>query len=190
MTRHVNRTDAAERHFAGLQQERARTVACGARFRDDRLAMISLGFLAFLALALGFVFYAYGIEFFVAWYSGNPYEWGISIGAIKRGDPLDYPKIWRIAQSKTSKPVRFGTCCSQVMALFLDIHTDKYKDSREVVWDMAVAMNAELPSVSVSVATRLGGGEAGAEVHRRGGLPHPALLVRDRVDGSHTRART
>jgi len=34
--------------------------------------------------------------------------------------PLDYPKIWRVAQGKTAKPVRFGTCCSQVMALFLD----------------------------------------------------------------------
>src|SRR5438093_612351 len=37
-----------------------------------------------------------------------------------------------------------GTCCSQVMALFLDIHTPKYKDKREVVWDMAEAMNKEL----------------------------------------------
>ena len=37
--------------------------------------------------------------------------------------PLDYPKLWRIAQAKTRKPVKFGTCCSQVMALFLDIHT-------------------------------------------------------------------
>jgi 5-methyltetrahydropteroyltriglutamate--homocysteine methyltransferase len=30
------------------------------------------------------------------------------------------------------------------MALFLDIHTPKYKDKREVVWDMAEAMNKEL----------------------------------------------
>ena len=58
--------------------------------------------------------------------------------------PLDYPKIWRMAQSKTSRPVRFGTCCSQVMGLFLDIHTKQYKDNREVIWDMAVAMNKEL----------------------------------------------
>ncbi len=28
--------------------------------------------------------------------------------------------------------------------LFLDIHTPKYKDKREVIWDMAVAMNKEL----------------------------------------------
>ena len=58
--------------------------------------------------------------------------------------PLDYAKIWRMAQSKTTRPVRFGTCSSQVMGLFLDLHTSKYKDNREVVWDMAVAMNKEL----------------------------------------------
>lgn len=58
--------------------------------------------------------------------------------------PLDYPKIWRMAQAKSEKPVKFGTCCSQVMGLFLDIHTNKYKDNREVIWDMAVAMNKEL----------------------------------------------
>ena len=58
--------------------------------------------------------------------------------------PLDYAKIWRMAQAKTSKPVKFGTCCSQVMGLFLDLHTPKYKDRHEVIWDMAVAMNKEL----------------------------------------------
>ena len=58
--------------------------------------------------------------------------------------PLDYPKLWRMAQGKTRKPVKFGTCCSQVMALFLDIHTPKYKDKRQVIWDMAEAMNKEL----------------------------------------------
>ena len=58
--------------------------------------------------------------------------------------PLHYDKIWRMAQAKTNKPVRFGTCCSQVMGLFLDIHTPHYKENREVVWDMAVAMNKEL----------------------------------------------
>jgi 5-methyltetrahydropteroyltriglutamate--homocysteine methyltransferase len=61
--------------------------------------------------------------------------------------PLDYAKIWRIAQSRTKKPIRFGTCCSQVMGLFLDIHTPKYKDKREVLWDMAEAMNTELLSL-------------------------------------------
>ena len=47
-------------------------------------------------------------------------------------------------RARRTKPVRFGTCCSQVMALFLDIHTPKYRDKREVIWDMAEAMNKEL----------------------------------------------
>lgn len=58
--------------------------------------------------------------------------------------PLDFAKIWRIAQARANKPVKFGTCCSQVMGLFLDIHTDKYTDHRQVIWDMAEAMNKEL----------------------------------------------
>jgi len=58
--------------------------------------------------------------------------------------PLDYAKLWRMAQAKSRKPVKFGTCCSQVMSLFLDLHTPKYKDKREVIWDLAVAMNTEL----------------------------------------------
>ena len=58
--------------------------------------------------------------------------------------PLDYPKIWRLAQARAAQPVKFGTCCSQVMGLFLDIHTPKYTDHRQVIWDMAEAMNKEL----------------------------------------------
>ena len=58
--------------------------------------------------------------------------------------PLGYPKIWRIAQANSQKPVRFGTCSAQIMGFFLDVPTDTYKDDREVVWDMSVAMNKEL----------------------------------------------
>ena len=61
--------------------------------------------------------------------------------------PLHYDKIWRLAQAKTRKPVKFGTCCSQVMGLFLDIHTDVYEENKEVLWDMAVAMNQELKAL-------------------------------------------
>lgn len=71
------------------------------------------------------------------------WRWPRVTGKIEHR-PLDYPKIWRIAQGKAHKPVRFGTCCSQVMGLFLDIHTPQYKDKRQVLWDMAEAMNKEL----------------------------------------------
>ena len=71
------------------------------------------------------------------------WRWPHVTGKIEHR-PLDYPKIWRLAQGRTAKPVKFGTCCSQVMALFLDIHTPHYKDKRQVIWDMAEAMNKEL----------------------------------------------
>jgi 5-methyltetrahydropteroyltriglutamate--homocysteine methyltransferase len=76
-------------------------------------------------------------EIYTAW------RWPHVVDKIEHRS-LDYPKLWRIAQGKTRRPVRFGTCCSQVMALFLDIHTPQYKDKREVIWDMAAAMNKEL----------------------------------------------
>jgi 5-methyltetrahydropteroyltriglutamate--homocysteine methyltransferase len=71
------------------------------------------------------------------------WRWPHVVDSI-RHRPLDYPKIWRMAQSKTRRPVKFGTCCSQVMGLFLDIHTSKYTDGRQIIWDMAEAMNTEL----------------------------------------------
>jgi 5-methyltetrahydropteroyltriglutamate--homocysteine methyltransferase len=71
------------------------------------------------------------------------WRWPRVVGKIEHR-PLDYAKIWRIAQARTERPVKFGTCCTQVMGLFLDLYTDHYKDHRQVIWDMAEAMNKEL----------------------------------------------
>jgi 5-methyltetrahydropteroyltriglutamate--homocysteine methyltransferase len=71
------------------------------------------------------------------------WRWPRVVGPIEHR-PLDYAKIWRIAQARTERPVKFGTCCTQVMGLFLDIHTPHYRDKRQVLWDMAEAMNREL----------------------------------------------
>jgi 5-methyltetrahydropteroyltriglutamate--homocysteine methyltransferase len=76
-------------------------------------------------------------EIYTAW------RWPRVVDKIEHR-PLDYAKIWRMTQQRASRPVRFGTCCSQVMALFLDIHTPKYTDKRQIIWDMAEAMNKEL----------------------------------------------
>jgi 5-methyltetrahydropteroyltriglutamate--homocysteine methyltransferase len=63
-------------------------------------------------------------------------------------NPLEYAKIWRIAQQSaaSAKPVKFGTCSAQVLAFFLDSHTDTYDldDKKQLTWDMAEAMNKEL----------------------------------------------
>jgi 5-methyltetrahydropteroyltriglutamate--homocysteine methyltransferase len=80
------------------------------------------------------------------------WRWPHVVDKIEPKIPLEYAKIWRIAQTRTRKPVKFGTVSSQVMGFFLDIHTDKYKikDKREVVWDMSVAMNKELRQLAAA----------------------------------------
>jgi 5-methyltetrahydropteroyltriglutamate--homocysteine methyltransferase len=70
-------------------------------------------------------------------------------------NPLEYAKIWRIAQqaaSATGKPVKFGTCSAQVLGFFLDSHTSHYDldDKKQLIWDMAEAMNRELRQLADS----------------------------------------
>ena len=63
-------------------------------------------------------------------------------------NPLEYAKIWRIAQQSAAsgKQIKFGTCSAQVLAFFLDSHTPGYDldDKMQLTWDMAEAMNLEL----------------------------------------------
>ncbi len=70
-------------------------------------------------------------------------------------NPLEYAKIWRIAQQAAvaaGKPVKFGTCSAQVLAFFLDSHTPNYDldDKKQLIWDMAEAMNHELRQLAAS----------------------------------------
>jgi 5-methyltetrahydropteroyltriglutamate--homocysteine methyltransferase len=69
-------------------------------------------------------------------------------------NPLEYAKIWRICQqaAASGKPVKFGTCSAQVLAFFLDSHTSHYDldDKKQLIWDMAEAMNLELRQLVAS----------------------------------------
>ena len=70
-------------------------------------------------------------------------------------NPLEYAKIWRIAQQAAAasrRPVKFGTCSAQVLAFFLDSHTPQYDldDKKQLIWDMAEAMNRELRQLAAS----------------------------------------
>ena len=61
------------------------------------------------------------------------------------GSPLEFDKLWRIAQSRANRPVKFGTVSSQLVASMLDLRTDVYgADKRELMWDLATTMNVEL----------------------------------------------
>jgi 5-methyltetrahydropteroyltriglutamate--homocysteine methyltransferase len=61
-----------------------------------------------------------------------------------------------MTQVRTRKPVKFGTVSAQVMALFLDSHTREYRledDKRQMIWDMATAINRELRELVASGCT-------------------------------------
>jgi 5-methyltetrahydropteroyltriglutamate--homocysteine methyltransferase len=82
-------------------------------------------------------------EIYTSW------RWPIVTGKIAHNprNQLEYAKIWRLTQARAKKPVKFGTVSSQVMALFLDSHTDVYPfddKKKQIIWDMATAMNLEL----------------------------------------------
>ena len=88
-------------------------------------------------------------EIYTSW------RWPIVTGKIAANprNPLEYAKIWRMAQARATKPVKFGTVSGQVMALFLDSHTSEYPRAdgpRQIIWDMATAINQELRDLAAA----------------------------------------
>ena len=84
------------------------------------------------------------------------WRWPRVVGKVEHNpkNPLEYAKLWRIAQARAGKPVKFGTCSSQVLAIFLDTHTAEYPidDKKQLIWDMATAMNTELRQLAAAGA--------------------------------------
>jgi 5-methyltetrahydropteroyltriglutamate--homocysteine methyltransferase len=67
------------------------------------------------------------------------------VDAIEEGIPFEYAKIWRIAQARTARPVKFGAVSAQVAASVLSLHTDHYPaDKHQLMWDMATVFNKAL----------------------------------------------
>ena len=63
-----------------------------------------------------------------------------AIGPVSRKN-LEYVRLWRTAQKRTSKPMKFGGISAQeVEALILN---DYYKDRRELVMDLSSTFNEE-----------------------------------------------
>jgi 5-methyltetrahydropteroyltriglutamate--homocysteine methyltransferase len=86
------------------------------------------------------------------------WRWPRVVGKVEHNpkNPLEYAKLWRIAQSRAAsgKPVKFGTCSSQVLSIFMDSHTSEYdrEDKKQLIWDMATAMNLELRQLAAEGA--------------------------------------
>ena len=67
------------------------------------------------------------------------------VGRVEPGGSLELDKLWRIAQARTDQPVKFGTVSTQFVASMLELRTDDYAaNKRDLMWDMATAMNREL----------------------------------------------
>jgi 5-methyltetrahydropteroyltriglutamate--homocysteine methyltransferase len=67
------------------------------------------------------------------------------VGRVELSETLEFDKLWRIAQARTDKPVKFGTISTQLLASMLELRTDEYApNKRDLMWDMATAMNREL----------------------------------------------
>jgi 5-methyltetrahydropteroyltriglutamate--homocysteine methyltransferase len=91
-------------------------------------------------------------EIYTSW------RWPIVTGKIQHNprNPLEYAKIYRMTQARSRKPVKFGTVSGQVMALFLDSHTPEYRiedNKKQMIWDMATAINRELRELVASGCT-------------------------------------
>lgn len=68
-----------------------------------------------------------------------------------RREPLEFAKIWRIAQSRTTRPVRFGTISAQTLAELVRIDEAAYGgDRQELILDMAALLNAELRDLAAA----------------------------------------
>jgi 5-methyltetrahydropteroyltriglutamate--homocysteine methyltransferase len=92
-------------------------------------------------------------EIFSGW------AWPRVVGRVERNEaaPLDYPKLWRLAQARARRPVKFGTVSAQGIHHFLDVRTDVYRDDdrRELIWDLAAAMNDELRELAAAGCTTI-----------------------------------
>ena len=60
---------------------------------------------------------------------------------VRRG-PLEYARVWKVAQRQTRKPVKFGAISGQMIATGInDVH---YKSRRDLTMALSIAMNEEL----------------------------------------------
>lgn len=70
---------------------------------------------------------------------------------VGAGLPLEFAKIWRIAQARSDKPVKFGTISADLAAAALHVREGVYPDDkRQLMWDMATVLNAELRELAAA----------------------------------------
>jgi 5-methyltetrahydropteroyltriglutamate--homocysteine methyltransferase len=79
------------------------------------------------------------------------WKYPLVVDKVGPGVPLEFAKIWRVAQAKTDRPVKFGTVSADLACAVLNLGTDVYDDDkRELMWDVATVINGELRELAAA----------------------------------------
>ena len=93
------------------------------------------------------------------------WRWPRVVGKVEHDprNPLEYAKLWRIAQARAGKPVKFGTCSSQVLSIFLDSHTDRVRPRGQEAADLGHGQRDEHRASPAGGRRRQGDPDRGAD---------------------------
>ncbi|MGH7911323.1 MAG: cobalamin-independent methionine synthase II family protein [Candidatus Dormibacteraceae bacterium] len=72
------------------------------------------------------------------------------LGKVGPRVPLEFAKIWRVAQARAHRPVKFGTVAADMASSVLTLRTDAYTDKHELMWDLAGILNQELRALAAA----------------------------------------
>ena len=64
--------------------------------------------------------------------------------------PLEFAKIWRVAQARAHKPVKYGTIAADLASSVLTLRTDAYTDKQGLMWDVGTVLNQELRQLAAA----------------------------------------
>ena len=65
--------------------------------------------------------------------------------------PFEFAKIWRVAQARADRPVKFGTISADLASAVLEVGTDHYDDDKkQLMWDIAELINADLRELAAA----------------------------------------
>jgi 5-methyltetrahydropteroyltriglutamate--homocysteine methyltransferase len=93
---------------------------------------------------------------------------------IEPGVPLEFAKIWRTAQARAMRPVKFGTIAPDAAGAALSAGSAYDDNRRAMLWDIATVLNAELRDL-VAAGCRVVQIEE-PNIHVLGKKPDPALV--------------
>jgi 5-methyltetrahydropteroyltriglutamate--homocysteine methyltransferase len=79
------------------------------------------------------------------------WKYPLVVGKVGPRLPLEFAKIWRVAQGRSERPVKFGTVSADLAAAVLNLGTDSYDDDkRELMWEIAEIINGELRELAAA----------------------------------------